>query len=232
MDEWGIHAESCTAGGDKTSGHHAVRNDLYVQSKRGATAPVLEASGVLNVLGISAADRGVGPVGDQATAERPADVLLCRAHDIVTGAGGMGNGRVALDVGIVCPQAASHLGDAAGESLGAAEAYVRAKCERHLIERRCREAGVVFQPMIFESLGGVSAEAERVIKCLNKRVAANTESPEGEVATQFWHRVSIDIQRSGHRAFARRVSRGVDEGGFSLAGDLGVTQLLAMPGDL
>ena len=85
-------------------------------------------------------------------AARPADVLLCRAQDIDT-AGASGAGRGALDVGIVCPQAATHLA-AAAEPLGAAEGYVRTKCERGDVERRCRDAGVVFQPLIFESTGG------------------------------------------------------------------------------
>eukprot|EP00973_Karenia_brevis_P022258 3062317-Karenia_brevis.AAC.1 len=60
--------------------------------------------------------------------------------------------------------------------------------------------------MIFESLGGVSVEADRVIKCLNKVVASTTDSPEGEVATLFWHRLGVDLQRVGHRAFARRTA--------------------------
>eukprot|EP00973_Karenia_brevis_P054299 7543638-Karenia_brevis.AAC.1 len=52
MDRWGIHPESCTAGGDKTYGHHIVRNDLYAHAKRGSTGPVLEAKGVLDVVGV------------------------------------------------------------------------------------------------------------------------------------------------------------------------------------
>ena len=43
----------------------------------------------------------------------------------------------------------------------------------------------MFQPLIFESLGGVSREADRVLKCLNKAVAVNTDSSEQEVATDF-----------------------------------------------
>ena len=72
--------------------------------------------------------------------------------------------RAALDVGIVCPQAASHLGAAAADVCGAAEEYARTKCSPADMERRCGEVGVVFKPLIFESLGGVSVEAERVIK--------------------------------------------------------------------
>ena len=36
-----------------------------------------------------------------------------------------GAGKVALDIGIVCPQAASHVVDAAVEISGAAEAYIQ-----------------------------------------------------------------------------------------------------------
>ena len=118
---------------------------------------------------------------------------------------GQGVGRVALDFGITCPQAACHLGSAAVEALGAAEAYVRSKCARGDMENRCRAAGVVFQPLIFESLGGISGEAVRVLKGLNKAVADNTESSEEDVAQRFWQRLGVDILRGSYRAFIRRV---------------------------
>ena len=37
--------------------------------------------------------------------------------------------------------------------------------------------GIIFQPILFESLGGVMAEAERVLKCLSKAVVDNTDTP-------------------------------------------------------
>ena len=189
------------SGGDKTVTHNKIRDDLYLQARKARTAPQHEAVGIARLLGLE--------VGRE-TQERPADVLLCRAQDIRTG-GSAGAGKVALDVGIVCPQATCHLADASQESLGAAEKYVRAKCSRGDMERRCREVGVTFQPMIFESFGGVSAEAERVIKCLNKAVAVNTDISEEVVATQFWHRVGVDLVRANCRAFHRRlVSHGGD----------------------
>jgi len=135
---------------------------------------------------------------------------------------------VALDVGVVCPQAPSHLSSAVAERLGAAEEYVRTKCGRNDTEMRCRRAGVVFQPMIFESLGGVSGEAERVIKSLNKAVAENTDTSESEVATLFWQRLSIDIQRSGHRAFARRVRQDCGDNGGQVGQDYEVAGILGM----
>ena len=109
---------------------------------------------------------------------------------------------------------------------------MRTKAARRDIERTCAEVGVVFQSMIFESLGGVSVEAEGVIKCLNKLVAFNTGSSVGEVAPLFWQRLSIDIQRAGHRAFARRMSRrtGFQNEGVGWGGRSGSSVLEAPSG--
>ena len=93
------------------------------------------------------------------------------------------------------------------------------------MERRCREARITFQPLIFESLGGVSVEAERVIKSLNKAVAANTDSSEEEVATRFWRRLGVDHLRGNCRAFHRRLPgkrHGEVLGAFSLNGSNGL----------
>ena len=92
MDRWGAHCESCMSGGDKTVNHHNIRDAIYSQARRARTAPQLEASGVARLLGLDASSD---------TRERPADVLLCRAQDITRG--GAGAGRLALDIGIVCP---------------------------------------------------------------------------------------------------------------------------------
>ena len=146
MDKWGVHAESCMAGGDKTSVHHCIRNSIYRQSRLANFGPQLE-KGVDRMFGLESDRRE-----DDRGRERPADVLLVRACDVCTGGGERVDGKVALDVGVVCPQAAVHRSSGARESLGAAEDYVRQKCSRADMEVRCRNAGVVFQPMIFESL--------------------------------------------------------------------------------
>ena len=110
------------------------------------------------------------------------------------------------------------------ESCGAAEEYGRTKCARADIARRCADVNIVFQPMIFESLGGVSSEADRVLKCLNKAVAVNTDTSEEVVATRFWQRIGVDILRGNCRSFHRRLVTGgnKEEAGYgyfrSLAG--------------
>ncbi len=95
-----------------------------------------------------------------------------------------------------------------------------------------REFGVAFQPLIFESLGGVSFEAEGVLKSLNQVVASATDSPYGEVATRFWQRISIDIQRTGHRAFMRRVVRSGGPEGLGSGFIFRALDALEMPGGL
>ena len=97
-------------------------------------APQLEVSGVCGLMGLQ-------ENGD--TRQRPADVLLCRAQDIRTGVGS-GSGRVALDIGIICPQAACHLDAASREALGAAEKYVTTKCARGIWRGAVGKLGLCF----------------------------------------------------------------------------------------
>ena len=78
------------------------------------------------------------------------------------------------------------------------------KCRYDDTERKCTEKRIIYQPMVFESSGGVASETEKVIKSINRAVAENTETPYGDVAHYFWQRLSVDIQRAGHRAYARR----------------------------
>ena len=113
----------------------------------------------------------------------------------------------------MCPQAQSHLIEASVEVLGAAEKYCKEKCTRGDTEKKCKDKGIIYQPIIFESSGGVASEAEKVIKCINRAVAENTDTPYGEVAQQFWQRLSIDIQRAGHRAYVRRMNTETHAGG-------------------
>ena len=215
-------------GGDKVASHNCTRDNLFKQTQLANVAPVLEAVGVLSGERDQAGG-GAAMRGDDMR-KRPADVLVCRAQEIRTGnGGGRGRGRVALDVGIVCPQAPGHLRDAAREVLGAAEQYCRDKCGKQRVEEKCREMGVELQALIFESTGGVACEAEVVIKCLNRIVALNTGVPYGDVATRFWQRLSIDIQRHGHRALVRRVTGNVGcrDG---LSGIVEGVELLVEPG--
>ena len=88
--------------------------------------------------------------------------------------------------------------------LGAAEPYTRAKTAYDDTEANCEEAEFEYQLIVFESFWGMAREAERVLKCINRQVAVNTNTPPEEVARRLWERLSVDLQRAGRRAFARR----------------------------
>ena len=191
-DEFGIHPECCMGGGDKVIAHNTTRNTIHHHAQMAGARPQLEKGGLLAGRGLP---RGEG--------RRPADTLLCSTEGIQTGRG-WARPRIALDIGIVCPQAPCHRAEAASEQLGAAEAYTRATASHDNTETCCLEAGFAYQPIVFESLGGMAREAEKVLKNITKRVAINTNTPPGEVARRLWERLSVDLQRAGHRAFKRR----------------------------
>jgi hypothetical protein len=194
MDKFGAHAESCMGGGDAVARHNESRDTLHKQAKAGGTRPELEKTKLLAGLN---RNNNLG-------GRRPADTLLHSTGGIHT-ARGRQMGKIALDVGFVNPQAASHIHNAASESLGAAKAYTQHKRERNDTDRLCMEAGVDYQPMVWESFGGCSKEAREVVKSLNRLVAVNTNTPLMEVAHRFWQRMSVDLQKANHRAFAKRI---------------------------
>ena len=49
-------------------------------------------------------------------------------------------------------------------------------------------------------------EADRVLKSLNKAVAADLNVSETHVATQFWHRIGVGLLRGACRSFHWRLT--------------------------
>ena len=50
----------------------------------------------------------------------------------------------------------------------------------------------------------MARKADNILKNITKQVANNTITLPGEVARRLWERLSVDLQRAGHRAFKRR----------------------------
>ena len=107
-------------------------------------------------------------------------------------------------------QASSHICDAAQGTLKAADTYTARKRTFQNTDRLCSEAGVDYQPIVFESFGGIAEEGRETLRSINRLVAVNTNTPTTEVARRFWQRVSVDMQNMNHRALAKRVSKGVE----------------------
>ena len=117
--------------------------------------------------------------------------------------------KVALDIGFVNPQAAGHLVAGAGSQHGAANEYTTTKRNKDATDDLCERAGVDFQPIVWETTGGVAPEADATLRSVNRLVAVNTNTPLGEVARRFWQRVSVDLQKANHRAFVKRAGHQV-----------------------
>ena len=115
--------------------------------------------------------------------------------------------KVALDVGVVNPQAACHISDAAEAVLGSATAYTQKKRDDNDTDALCDAVGIDYQPIVWESFGGLSEEGQKTLKSINRLVAVNTNTPTSEVAQRFWQKMSVDMQKANHRAFVKRVSR-------------------------
>jgi hypothetical protein len=192
MDSFGSHAESCMAGGDAVARHNETRDNVHRQAKLAGTRPELEKAKLLAGLGTQ---RDLG--------RRPADTLLHNAGGIRT-ARGRHMPRVALDIGVVNPQAPAHMQGASRATLGACTDYTQQKREKDNADQLCVQAGVDYQPIVWETFGGVAKEGEETLMSLNRMVAVNTNTPISEVAQRFWQRVSVDMQRANHRAFAKR----------------------------
>ena len=115
--------------------------------------------------------------------------------------------KVALDVGVINPQAACHLSEAAESVLGSATAYTQKKRDENDTDRLCDEVGIDYQPIVWESFGGLCEEGQQALKSINRLVADNTNTPTSEVARRFWQKMSVDMQKSNHRAFVKRVTQ-------------------------
>ena len=193
MDRFGAHAESCVCGGDFTAKHNQTNLHIYKQAKTAGAMPEMEKAKLL-------AGGSIPNLGRR----RPADTLLNSAAGIKTGKQ-RNRLKVALDVGVVSPQSQSHVVDAAREVLGAATSYTQQKRNHQQTDALCDEAGIDYQPLVFETFGGLCEEGFQTLKSLNRLVAVNTNASNSEVAQRFWQIVSVDLQKACHRAFSKRV---------------------------
>ena len=140
---------------------------------------------------------------------RPADTFLHYAADVKT-ASERQSLHVALDVGIINAQGPNHVSASATGTLKAAEAYTTRKRNHNNTDQLCREMGIDYQPLVWESFGGIAQEGRETLKSINRLVALNTNTPTSEVARWFWQKVSVEMQKMNHRAFVKRIPLGYE----------------------
>lgn len=166
-------------GGGPITRHNKLRDIVFSACRAAGMLPELEKTGIL-----------------PGTRERPADVFVSRWP---------GGGPAALDIAVVSPLKAEYLHGAANASGYAATAYADRKANIEQTERRCREKGVKFVPLVVESFGAWCDESRQVIQQIAGLGAPREEGSLPQDAIRFlFQRLSIELVRSNAQSLLNR----------------------------
>ncbi len=88
--------------------------------------------------------------------------------------------------------------------LATAEEYATRKRQHLRTQELCEAAGIGFEPVVFETAGGLEAGGRKILESILAEVAKVRGKPVNEVVDQVKARISLDLQRAQHRAIARR----------------------------
>ena len=181
------HPRVCSAGGDRTLRHNALRNFIFRRAAAAGLNPELEKARVL---------LPPRPGANQAQARRrPADVYL---PSWVAGA------PAALDFAVTSPARQDIVAQAAETALAAATAYSDKKREHLNTEALCREAGVTFVPMVVETTGAWAPEAMKVLRRIAAATAAATGRDAAAIRQEMLQGAAVYVRRANARAELRR----------------------------
>jgi hypothetical protein len=196
LDAKGLHAWSCTAGGDHTLRHNAVREVYMDYCSRGSLRPEREAPELL---------REVLGKDDQ---HRPADVLcmpsLTLARKLPDGSVSVRTERVCLDFAVINALGQSHWAETAREGGSAADKYCRTKSARNDTEQKCTQAGLRFVPVVHEVQGGMSKTAHVVMRSIAEAVAEQEARDPLAIRREMEGRIAVVVARAAAAAVSRR----------------------------
>ena len=192
LDNRGHHCHGCMAGGDAVVRHNEVRNTVHYEAAKACMNPELEKNGLLSELG-----------WPEMVGRRPADTLLVAPRGLHT-TSRRRFPKVALDFAVVSPFCPSVLRASSATQLAAAAAYAERKRGHNNTQQACELAGFGFEPIVFETTGGLDSEGELVLRSVLKESARAQGKPVAAVLERAKIRISIDMQRAVHRALQRR----------------------------
>ena len=177
----GDHAISCGTDGERISRHNQLRDALFATASTAALSPARE-------------ERALLP-GDS---RRPADVFLPHWS---------GGRDTALDVTVINPmrldlieREAEFPGFALGHAHDRKVSQVGEACERE---------GIVFIPVVFETFGGMSQAAVKVVRRLGAALAGRSGRDEGEVIGHLFQRLSVLLQKGNAALLSNREPRDI-----------------------
>jgi len=187
LDVHGRHAVACSGGGDRTTRHHAARNEVGRFAAEAGQNPELEKPGLLPP----------GPDNPGSNLRRPADVFLPS----------WSNGApAALDLAVTSPQRQDILRQASLRGAAAAEAYECYKRQYLDTAADCQSQGLAFIPMVAEPSGGWGPSGACTLKALSKAAAARspTGAEPSAILAERLQRLCAAIRRASARAILRR----------------------------
>ena len=168
IDSAGAHAHCC-AKGESTRGHHKVSRKILDAAKQCDPSAEHEAKDLI-----------------PGTRLRPADVLT----------GALGNGLLALDIGIASPDAA-HAGEDCTATMYANKLAFYAP-HAHVLERQ----NIQYQPLVWSSYGRPHPRTTAILRTLSRKVARRRGCSDAEsryrrlrsaVATEIWRRAAKQV---------------------------------------
>ena len=116
---------------------------------------------------------------------------------------------MALDFAVVNALGPGHHGETFSEPLRAAVGYSHRKSTYGRTKERCEEAGIAFEPMVFEMQGGIEPRAAAILHRIAEAVSA-TEDLEQEVCKKtMLERLALIIARWSSKMVRRRVPKPV-----------------------
>ena len=96
----------------------------------------------------------------------------------------------------------------------------------------CEAAGLGFEPIVFESTGGLESEARVVINSLIAMYSEAVGKPFYVAKETLVQRISLILIRSHHRALTRRRGEGHGGEGLACMRAVGVSEVLESPGGM
>ena len=176
-DTYGDHALCCGSWGERITRHNHIRDHIHSMAAAAVLNPAKEVQHLL-------------PGVDR----RPADVLIPN----------WAQGRdAALDITIIHPlQRETVAGASTNPGHALSHAYdrkIRGAWEQ------CRQAGIAFFPIVFESLGGVHKVAETEVRRLANAMSSRSGQEEEEASRHSFNRISILLMKSNAAILSNRI---------------------------
>src|SRR6266404_3355206 len=175
MDPLGDHPLCCNKSRDRITRHNRLRNLVFKLADTGLLAPELEKLGILGVT--------------DKTRRRPGDVSI-KSWSFRRG--------LAIDVAVIHPLAASHLGKAEP-----CESYAQTqKIDRYAAA--FVHSDYDFAPVIFETSGALNKEGETVLKQIIRFASKREGITHTVYAARAWARLSCCVQAASAQQILNR----------------------------